>query len=48
MSSEREGELTQEQYSSYLDFMKVCEELSDNRPEFQKDMFLDMDSDLNN
>lgn len=31
--------LTPEQYYSYLDFMKVCEELGDNRPEFQEDMF---------
>ena len=40
--------LTDEQYSSYLDFMKVLEELSDNRPEFQEDMFLNMNEDLNN
>ena len=40
--------LRDEQYNSYLDFMKVCEELSDNRPEFQEDMFLNMNEDLNN
>mgnify|MGYP003142227947 CR=1 FL=1 len=40
--------LTHEQYQSYLEFMRVCEELSDNRPEHQEDMFLNMDIELNN